>query len=368
MRVVIAGGGTGGHLFPGIALAEEIMTRAPNQHDVLFIGTERGLEAKVVPQQGYKLELIEVSGLKRVGLWRFLRSLFALPAALVRCIQILRRYKPHVVVGVGGYASGPVVLAGWLLRLPTAIQEQNALPGVTNRILGRIVDHVFTAFPEAMRQFPEHKVLQLGNPIRRQLLDNYLLDPVPHDKFHLLVFGGSQGAHILNQTMIEAIPYLASVREKIRIVHQTGERELALVRHGYAQAGADAEVVDFIKDMSAAYAEADAIVCRAGATTLAELTVAKKPAVLVPYAAAADNHQELNARSLVQAGAAVMLLERELTGERLAKEIFALMNPERRRQMEKAAAHLGRPEAAKEISDFLVETTRKRWGKNWRAA
>jgi len=367
MRVVIAGGGTGGHLFPGIALAEEVMTRAPNRHDVLFIGTARGLEAKVIPQHGYKLELIQVSGLKRVGLVKFLQSVFLLPAALLRSIQILHSYRPDVVVGVGGYASGPVVLAAWLMRVPTAIQEQNAFPGLTNRLLGRFADHVFTAFPEALRHFPKQKVQLLGNPIRRQLLDNYLVSSVPHEKFRLLVFGGSQGAHVLNQAMIEAIPYLESVKEKLHIIHQTGELELELVREGYAKAGASAEVVDFIRDMSSAYARADAIVCRAGATTLSELAVAKKAAVLVPFAAAADNHQELNARSLVDAGAAVMLLERELSGERLAKEIFALMNPERRRQMAKAAGGLGRPEAAKEIADVLVEVSHKRWGKHWRS-
>ena len=367
MRVVIAGGGTGGHLFPGIALAEEVMTRAPNRHDVLFIGTARGLEAKVIPQHGYKLELIQVSGLKRVGLVKFLKSVFLLPAALLRSIQILHSYRPDVVVGVGGYASGPVVLAAWLMRVPTAIQEQNAFPGLTNRLLGRFADHVFTAFPEALRHFPKQKVQLLGNPIRRQLLDNYLVSSVPHEKFRLLVFGGSQGAHVLNQAMIEAIPYLESVKEKLHIIHQTGELELELVREGYAKAGASAEVVDFIRDMSSAYARADAIVCRAGATTLSELAVAKKAAVLVPFAAAADNHQELNARSLVDAGAAVMLLERELSGERLAKEIFALMNPERRRQMAKAAGGLGRPEAAKEIADVLVEVSHKRWGKHWRS-
>jgi UDP-N-acetylglucosamine--N-acetylmuramyl-(pentapeptide) pyrophosphoryl-undecaprenol N-acetylglucosamine transferase len=367
MRVVIAGGGTGGHLFPGIALAEEVMTRAPNRHDVLFIGTARGLEAKVIPQHGYKLELIQVSGLKRVGLVKFLQSVFFLPAALLRSIQILHSYRPDVVVGVGGYASGPVVLAAWLMRVPTAIQEQNAFPGLTNRLLGRFADHVFTAFPEALRHFPKQKVQLLGNPIRRQLLDNYLVSSVPHEKFRLLVFGGSQGAHVLNQAMIEAIPYLESVKEKLHIIHQTGERELELVREGYAKAGASAEVVDFIRDMSSAYARADAIVCRAGATTLSELAVAKKAAVLVPFAGAADNHQELNARSLVDAGAAVMLLERELSGERLAKEIFALMNPERRRQMAKAAGGLGRPEAAKEIADVLVEVSHKRWGKHWRS-
>jgi UDP-N-acetylglucosamine--N-acetylmuramyl-(pentapeptide) pyrophosphoryl-undecaprenol N-acetylglucosamine transferase len=360
MRVLIAGGGTGGHLFPGIALAEEFLTRNPSQHDVLFVGTARGLEARVVPQSGFKLELIEVAGLKRVGLRRLVRTLWMLPRALWRSVQILRSYKPDVVVGVGGYASGPVALAAWLTGTPVAIQEQNAFPGFTNRMLARFADVVFTAFPAAARHFPKKKVLMLGNPIRRALLDNFLKSSVPHEKFNLLVFGGSQGAHVLNQAMIAAVPYLESVRDKLSILHQTGEREINQVREGYARQSADAEVVEFIRDMSGAYARSDAIVCRAGATSLAELTVSKKAAVLVPFAGAADNHQELNARSLVEAGAAVMILERELSGERLAKEIFALMNPERRKQMEKAAGQLGRPQAAKEIADVLVELSKKR--------
>ncbi len=368
MKILIAGGGTGGHLFPGIALAEEIVTRNPKANDVLFVGTERGLEARVVPQSGFKLELIDVGGLKGMGLVRLFKNLWRLPKALFQSMAILRRYKPDAVVGVGGYASGPVVLAAWLMRIPTAIQEQNAFPGMTNRILGKIVNACFTAFPEAGRHFPAKKVQQLGNPIRRALLDNFLKNSVPHEKFNLLVFGGSQGAHILNEKMIGAVPFLDSVRDRLAIVHQTGEKEVDRVREGYAQKSANAEVVDFIRDMSGAYARADAIVCRAGATSLAELMVAKKAAVLVPFAAAADNHQELNARSLVDAGAAVMVLEKDLTGERLAKEIFALMNPDRRKQMEKAAGSLGHPEAAREIADVLFEKATERWGKGGRKA
>lgn len=368
MRVLIAGGGTGGHLFPGIALAEEIVTRNPKRNDVLFVGTERGLEAKIVPQNNFKLELIEVSGLKRVGLRGLIKGLLAVPRAVLQSLRILRGYKPDVVVGVGGYASGPVVLAAWLLGLPTAVQEQNAFPGFTNRVLSKIAQVVFTAFPEAERHFPRKKVQMLGNPIRRQLLDNFLKSTVPHEKFNLLVFGGSQGSHVLNQRMLEAVPFLDSVRERLVIQHQTGDKETDKVREGYAQQSANAEVFDFIRDMSGAYARADAIVCRAGATTLAELTVSKKPAILIPFAAAADNHQELNARSLVEAGAAVMILEKDLTGERLAKEVFALMNPDRRKQMEKAAGRLGHPEAAKEIADVLVEMSHRKWGPEGRKA
>ncbi len=362
MKVVIAGGGTGGHLFPGIALAEEIVTRHP-KNDVLFVGTERGLEARVVPQNNFKLELIKVSGLKRVGLLNLLRGLFMLPMAVFRSAQILKAYKPDVVVGVGGYASGPVVLAAWLMRIPTAVQEQNALPGMTNTLLGKVADVVFTCFPEAARAFPRKKVLMLGNPIRKALMENFLRNTAPHEKFNLLVFGGSQGARIINEKMIEAVPHLDAVRDRLVILHQTGAAEVDKVREGYAAQSANAEVVDFIRDMSEAYRNADAIVCRAGATTLAEITVCRRAAILIPFAKAADNHQEINARSLVDAGAAVMITERELTGERLAKELVELVeNTEKRKRMEKAAGRLGRPEASREIADVLVELTAKRWG------
>ncbi|MFN7132954.1 MAG: undecaprenyldiphospho-muramoylpentapeptide beta-N-acetylglucosaminyltransferase [Myxococcales bacterium] len=362
MKVVIAGGGTGGHLFPGIALAEEIVTRHP-KNDVLFVGTERGLEARVVPQSGFKLELIKVAGLKRVGLLNLVRSLFLLPLAILRSVEILKAYKPDVVVGVGGYASGPVVLAARLMRIPTAVQEQNALPGLTNKILGKIVDVVFTCFPEAGNHFPRRKVQMLGNPIRKALMENFLRNTLPHEKFNLLVFGGSQGARIINEKMIEAVPHLDRVRDRLVILHQTGQAEVDKVREGYAAQSANAEVVDFIRDMSEAYRKADAIVCRAGATTLAEITVCRRAAILIPFARAADNHQEINARSLVESGAAVMITEPELTGERLAKELLSLVeDDEKRKRMEKAAGRLGRPEAAREIADVLVELAVKRWG------
>jgi UDP-N-acetylglucosamine--N-acetylmuramyl-(pentapeptide) pyrophosphoryl-undecaprenol N-acetylglucosamine transferase len=366
VKVVIAGGGTGGHLFPGIALAQEITTRHP-RNDVLFVGTARGLEARVVPAEGYKLEMIRVAGLKGMGPLRFLRALLMLPLALWQSIRLLQSYQPDVVVGVGGYASGPVVLAAWLLRIPTAIQEQNALPGITNRILSRFAKTVFTAFDQARTHFPASKVRLLGNPIRRQLMDNFLKSRVDTPRFELLVFGGSQGAHAINQGMIDALPLLSDVLGQLHFVHQTGKSDVEAVRVGYEKAGASAEVLGFIDDMSKAYAVADLVVCRAGATTLAELTVCKKPSILIPFPYAADNHQEINARSLVDAGAAVMIAEVDLTPEILAKEIRALQGDRPRlAKMERAAGQLGRPEAAKEIADVCVELMEARWGKQGR--
>lgn len=366
MRVLIAGGGTGGHLFPGIALAEEVTTRH-HKNEVTFVGTERGLEARVVPAAGFRLELINARGLKGMGLGRLLRGLLALPVAFFQSWSILRHYRPDVVVGVGGYASGPVVLAAWLQRIPTAIQEQNALPGLTNKVLGKVARVVFIAFDEARRFFPVRKVQLTGNPIRRKLMDNYLRSRVRHEGFTLLIFGGSQGAKGINDRMIAALEQLEDLKGELRILHQTGKRDVETVRQAYRAKGFNAEVVDFIDDMSAAYGNADLVVCRAGATTLAELTVCKKASLLIPFPHAADNHQEVNARAMVQSGAAVMLRESELTGERLAQEIRTLhADPAKLRKMEKAAALLGRPEAAKEMADVCVQLMVEAYGPNGR--
>ncbi len=363
MRLLVAGGGTGGHVFPGIALAEEVVTRHP-KNDVVFVGTARGLEASVVPIAGYPIELIDVRGLKGKGIGNVLAGLLRLPRAFVQSWRVLRKWRPDVVVGVGGYASGPVVLAARLMGIPTAVQEQNAVAGLTNRLLGRVVQAAFTAFREAGRQFPAHKVQQLGNPIRRSLLENYMR-PVSKrdDRLRVLVFGGSQGAHGLNMRVIEALPFLSDLRDRVVFVHQTGARDRGQVEKGYAGVGFTPDVREFITDMSAAYAGSDLVVCRAGATTLAELTVCKKPSILVPFPAAADNHQVVNARSLVDAGAAVMIEERDLTGELLAAEIRrVLLDPAVRDRMARAAGLLGRPQAASEIADVLTQLTVRRWG------
>jgi UDP-N-acetylglucosamine--N-acetylmuramyl-(pentapeptide) pyrophosphoryl-undecaprenol N-acetylglucosamine transferase len=364
--VLIAGGGTGGHLFPGIALAEEVVTRH-HANEVVFVGTERGLEARVVPREGYPLELVKVQGLKGKGFFSLLKALIALPLAFIESFRILARQKPDVVVGVGGYASGPVVLAAWLMGIPTAIQEQNALPGLTNKVLGKVVRVVFIAFEEARQFFPEKKVQLIGNPIRRKLMDNYLRSHVAHEHFSVLVFGGSLGARGLNQRMLEALDSLGDLKGELRFVHQTGKNDLEMVRKGYQDKGFDAEVVEFIDDMSSAYAKADLVICRAGATTLAELTVCKKASILVPFPHATDDHQTVNARALVDAGAALMFQESELTGAKLAETLRTLKeHPERLKGMEKKAALLGRPEAAKELADVCVDLMVQTWGPSGR--
>jgi UDP-N-acetylglucosamine--N-acetylmuramyl-(pentapeptide) pyrophosphoryl-undecaprenol N-acetylglucosamine transferase len=364
--VLIAGGGTGGHLFPGIALAEEVTTRHP-KNEVIFVGTSRGLEAKVVPECGYHLELITARGLKGVGIVKLLLGIVALPVAFLESWRILRKYRPDVVVGVGGYASGPVVLAAWLQRVPTAVQEQNALPGLTNRILGRFVDVVFTAFAESRPFFPPRKVQLIGNPIRRMLLDNYLRSRRAHDTFTVLVFGGSQGARGINDRIVDALDDLAQLRNEIHFIHQAGKKDVERVRGEYARRGFSADVVDFIVDMSSAYAQAEVVVCRAGAATLAELTVCKKASILIPFPAAADNHQEVNAQAMVSAGAALMFRESEITGKGLAAQICRLKaNPEALKKMERKAALLGRPEASKELADVCVQMMVDAWGPHGR--
>ncbi len=365
MRMLIAGGGTGGHLFPGLALAEEVKTRHP-RNDVLFVGTPRGLETRIVPRNGFPLELIDVGPLKRQGALGTLRGMVQLPGAFWQSRRILKKFDPDVVVGVGGYASGPVVMTAWTMRIPTAVQEQNALPGFTNRTLGHFAQACFIAFDEARGGFPRRRTHLLGNPIRRAFLDNYLHQREPSaERLSILVTGGSQGAHALNLRVAEAMELLArSLGARLRVVHQTGEKDLPEIARRYEGlkgSGLDAQATAFIDDMAAAYAQADLLVCRAGATTIAELTVCKKPAILVPFPFAADDHQTVNARSMVRSGAALLMPESSLSGEKLAGELRALeADRDRLRRMARQSGLLGRPEAAREIAEVCVSLCARR--------
>lgn len=362
MRVLIAGGGTGGHLFPGIALAEEIVTRHP-KNDVVFVGTNRGLEARVVPQNGFVFEAITSRGLKGMGVLKLLLGLLTLPLSFFEALSLVRKYKPDVVVGVGGYSSGPVVMAAWLTGVPTAVQEQNALPGLTNKLLGKVVKAVFLSFEETKAFFGAKKTHVLGNPIRRALLDNFLKPSVAHEKFTVLIFGGSLGAKGLNSRVADALPRLLTEKDSLKLVHQTGKADLDAVKQAYEGKGLDADVREFIDDMSGAYLSSDLVVCRAGATTIAELTTCKKASILVPFPFATDDHQAVNAKALVDAGAALMFREGELTGEQLATTILELKrDPARLAKMQKAAGALGRPEASREIADVLQQLCLEKWG------
>ena len=359
MRLLIAGGGTGGHLFPGVAIAEELRAREPDA-PVRFVGTERGIEARVLPDLGWELTFIRVSGLKTVGVLGTLRGLVRLPRALWQARRAVKDFKPDVVVGVGGYASGPVVLMARLGGVPTAICEQNSIPGFTNKLLGRVARAVFLSFDESRRFFKPKKIVMSGNPVRRDLAARLLAAaaaPRPAGApVTVLVSGGSQGAKAVNELACAAL--IALAREHagtLRIIHQTGTADLDATIARYREAGVDADCRAFIKDMAAAYQDADLIVGRAGATTVAELAIAGKPAVFIPYPHAADNHQELNAREMADAGAALMFRQSELTADKLAAALRPLLDDAAvRARMGEAMRALAKPGAAAAVVDWCA--------------
>jgi UDP-N-acetylglucosamine--N-acetylmuramyl-(pentapeptide) pyrophosphoryl-undecaprenol N-acetylglucosamine transferase len=337
-----------------VALVEELRAREPGA-EVLFVGTARGIEARVVPQLGYPLELIDASGLKTVGALGAVRGFLRIPKALWQSRRILSRFKPDVVVGVGGYASGPVVLAAWLSRIPTAVLEQNSIPGLTNKILGRLARLSFVAFEGTRRFFPPKRVVLAGNPIRAKLRAGPA--PTRSETFRIFCFGGSLGAKAVNALVIEAAGLLAEKKVAFSLVHQTGKEEKDAVVARYKDMGlADrTDVRDFIDDMAAEYARADVVVARAGATTVAELTAIGRPAILIPYPFAADNHQEKNALALAAVGAAEVFRQSDLTGAKLAETLTDLAKDrDRLDRMASAMKSLGRPDAAKDVVDRIA--------------
>ncbi|HBA88873.1 MAG TPA: undecaprenyldiphospho-muramoylpentapeptide beta-N-acetylglucosaminyltransferase [Geobacter sp.] len=355
MRLIIAGGGTGGHLFPGIAVAEEFLARGP-ENEVLFVGTERGIEARLLPKLGYRLELISASGMKGLGTAKKIMSAGRLLYGYAQSRKILKEFRPDIVLGVGGYASAPIVLAARGMGIRRFIHEQNAAPGLTNKLLGRFVDGVFISMEESASFFPKKKTQMTGNPIRKEILWGFH-ERVRSigDAFSVLVFGGSAGAKRINTALLEALPHLESVKQRLRITHQTGEKDVARVRDGYRALGVQAQVVSFIEDMSTAYGAADLVICRAGATTIAEVTACGKGCIFIPYPYAADDHQRKNAESLVKRGAGVMLLEEDLTGKELAARVQNLMeHPEQLAEMEKKARDLAQLDAAQAIVATMV--------------
>src|SRR5215470_4892306 len=332
MRVMIAAGGTGGHIYPGIAVAQEIMRRDANSQ-VRFVGTARGLESRLVPQAGFELTLIESAGLKNVSIGARVRGLAMLPKSFLSTTALLKEFKPDVVVGAGGYVSGPVVLTAALTRRPTLVMESNALPGWTNRVLARFVDRATVSFEEALPFF-RGKAVVTGNPVRREFFEipKKIRNP---NEFSILVFGGSQGARAINEAMIASLSILKSSPVGLRVKHQTGPSDFERVRSAYRDAGWAtvrqrdtlshvAEVSSYIDNMVDDFAKADLVICRAGATTTAELIAAGKAALMIPFPFAADDHQRKNAEALESSGAARMILQQELTADRLASEIIEL--------------------------------------------
>jgi UDP-N-acetylglucosamine--N-acetylmuramyl-(pentapeptide) pyrophosphoryl-undecaprenol N-acetylglucosamine transferase len=356
-RLLIAGGGTGGHLFPGVAIAQELRARVPDAH-LGFVGTERGIEARVIPELGFPLHLIRISGLKTVGIWGAIKGMFKLPGALWQSRKLLKAERPTAVIGVGGYASGPVVLMARLRGIPTAICEQNSIPGLTNKLLGKVARRVFLSFEGSARFFKARKVVVSGNPIRPELAARLLAGAAASSTrppaLHVLVCGGSLGAVAVNDLASQALIALAGERPLV-ITHQAGKTGLEATAARYAEAKVAADVRPFIEDMASAYAAADLIVARAGATTVAELAIAGKPAVFIPYPHAADNHQELNARELAAAGAALSLRQAELTPALLADALRPLLADDalRARMGATMRAH-ARPRAAADVVDWIV--------------
>ena len=321
------------------------------------MGTRKGLEARLGAESGYILRTIEAVSLKGKSFWGKIRGLMALPQSLFESWRVIRSFGPDIVLGVGGYASGPVVLAAWAMGYRTAIHEQNAFPGLSNRILGRVVDCAFISFAASDRHFPRQKSVLTGNPIRQMIrLETRAREGGPEAKFTLFIFGGSQGAHRLNLAMTEALGHLQDCRARLQFIHQTGDKDYPEVLEAYRREGFTAEVHPFIHDMDRAYAAADLVLCRAGASTLFELMTMGKAAILVPYPYAANDHQTLNARVLMDAGAALMVTNGDLNGARLSEMLVQLCkNPDRLRKMGERASALAKPAAAETIVKLCYE-------------
>lgn len=366
----MAGGGTGGHLYPALALAEEFKRR-DKETEITFVGGYGGLEERVVPGAGYTLRLLSVEGVKRRRGIARVRAIVKAIISTVRAVGMLREIRPAGVIGSGSYSSAPVVAAARILGIRTAILEQNALPGLTNRLLGKVVDRVYTSFEEAGKYFPESRTVMAGNPVRRAIVER-AHKAAPHAAaansrkpraavasgapFTILVFGGSQGATAINAAFLDASEYLTEIWPSLRVIHQTGESGYKMVSEAYKRKGLKAEVSKFIEDMGQAYSEADLVVCRAGATSIAEITAAGISSILIPYPFASDNHQEVNARCLEDAGAAVMIKQDRLTGSTLAAAVREFVeSPERLAAVGRNAAAMGRPEAAASVAEDFID-------------
>lgn len=365
MRVVIAGGGTGGHLFPGIAVAEAFMDRN-SKNRILFVSTGNPLELSVLSKTDFELAPIPAEGIKGRGFRNQFRSMLKIPRGIFESIGILSRFKPDLVMGVGSYASGPVAAAAWLLRIKIVLHEQNILPGITNRMLGRIADRIYVSFENTKAAFNPEKVVYTGNPVRKEILES-AGDPESLNRgndrrrqpFTLLILGGSQGAHRVNTAMAEAAEYIKD-KDRFFFVHQTGVTDETMVKQAYQNQGISCEVKSFFSDMAALYRKADLVIGRAGATTVAELTATGKAVIFIPYPFAADDHQVLNAQTLTEAGAAEMILQNDLTGKVLSERIiYYATHPETLERVASRAKALGKPGAANTI---VEDCYRLVWG------
>jgi UDP-N-acetylglucosamine--N-acetylmuramyl-(pentapeptide) pyrophosphoryl-undecaprenol N-acetylglucosamine transferase len=354
LRVVMAGGGTGGHLFPGLAIAQEFMARN-ERNTVLFVSTGNPLERSVLNQTGFKLETITAEGIKGRGLWNQAKSALKIPRGIVGSLRILKKYQPDLTVGLGSYSAGPVIMGAWLMRIKIVLHEQNILPGITNRILARFADRIYISFDDTKTHFDPQKIRLTGNPVRKELLNHHEgngNDVAADSKsFCVLIIGGSQGAHRINMTVVETLDHLAQ-KERLHFIHQTGEADEQTVEAAYQRVGIAARVQSFFRHMAPLYKRADLIICRAGATTVAEVTALGKAVIFIPFPFAADNHQALNADTLAREGAAEMILEKDLNARVLGQKIeYYASHPEALEAMATKAGKLGHPAAAQAIVD-----------------
>jgi len=353
-KLLIAGGGTGGHVFPALAIAREWMSRGP-EREAVFVGTQRGLESRLVPEAGYPLETIRSAGLKGIGGMRLARNIAKLAPAMWDSFAILRKHKFCAALGVGGYAAGPMMLAAMLGGLPTVVFEPNAEPGFTNRVLARLATRIATAYEAPTKRWGAKATLT-GIPVRPEFFA--IPERAPSEPFHILITGGSQGALVINRTLVDAADLLAEKKHRISIVHQTGERDYNAVRVAYARREINAEVLPFIGNMAERFAQADLIICRAGAITAAEIAAAGRAAIFIPFGASTDSHQLRNAQEMERAGAARLIPEPQLTAEHLTQEIFGLLDePAALQAMAAKARRLAKPRAVQDIVD-MVERVR----------
>ncbi|MBC8414554.1 MAG: undecaprenyldiphospho-muramoylpentapeptide beta-N-acetylglucosaminyltransferase [Nitrospira sp.] len=365
MNILIAGGGTGGHLFPALAVAKSLIAISPDAH-ITFAGTARGIEARIVPKEGFDIRFIRSEGLVGKSIIKTAHSLLKLPLSFTDSYSILNELRPDLVIGVGGYSAGPVTMCAKMMGIPTMIHEQNIFPGLTNRILGKFVDTVAVSYHESIKYFPEGRTYLTGNPVRHEIVKGSRdrgmeIFSLAKDRFTIFVFGGSLGASSINKAVGEALTFLQPYRDRIQFLHQTGEKECSSMKEVYRASEFMGTVVPFAYEMADAYAVSDLVISRAGATTLSELTACGKAAILMPYPHAAANHQEINARKLWDLGAAQMLLDEELDGHSLAEMITQLIeDPDAIGMMERTSKSIGSTEASNKVVQLAMGLLKKK--------
>ena len=359
MKVIIAGGGTGGHIFPGLAIADELKRQVQNTR-VLFVGTRRGMESDLVPKRGYSVAYIPAAGFKGKNIVARLRAMVKLPLGFIQALRILHSYEPDIVLGTGGYVAGAVCLMAKLLRIPVALQEQNAIPGLTNRVLGKFANRIFISFPDSEKYFTSKNVVLTGNPVRASIRAVKPRQVGQNNKLTIAVVGGSQGARTINNAVVGALNILKGILGGLYFIHQTGKLDEQTVKEAYTKFAGVGEAAAFFDDMAAIYTRADLVISRAGAGIL-EIAVCGLPSILVPYPFAADDHQRANGELFVEQGAAILVNNADFTSERCAELIQSFYQDRQRlADMGEAARKIGRPDAAQDIARSCIDLVPKR--------